>query len=119
MLMRSAALSQTASEARKSGGLVGVCDCHVVQLGLAVAEVAQQQGFTFHRGLFCCLNVRAERCTDAPANSIFSSPITHLLSMLYGLTKILSHAGTKKKTKGLEGFRFRSFIGRFPVTSWQ
>ena len=55
MLMRSAAVSQTTSEARKRGVLAGVCDCHVVQPGLAVAEVAQRQGFTFHRGLFCCL----------------------------------------------------------------
>ena len=29
-----------------------------------------------------CTNFRAERCMDAPTNSVFSSPITHLLSVL-------------------------------------
>ena len=47
-------------------------------------------------------NFRAERCTDAPPNSIFSGPITHLLSVLRVLMKILSHASAKKKTKGLK-----------------
>ena len=37
---------------------------------------------------------------DTPANSIFSGPVTHLLSMLHVLMKIHSHASEKKK-KGL------------------
>ena len=36
---------------------------------------------------------------DAPANSVCSDRVTHLLSMLCVLTKILSHASAKKKTK--------------------
>ena len=47
---------------------------------------------------------------------IFSGPVTHLLSMLCVLMKILSNASAKKKTKRLKGFKFRSFIGRFQVT---
>ena len=37
-----------------------------------------------------------------PANSIFSSPITNLLSILCVLMKILSHANAKKKKKMVE-----------------
>ena len=44
---------------------------------------------------------RAERCTDAPANGIFSFPITHLLSMQHILMKVLSHTSVKKKTERL------------------
>ena len=33
--------------------------------------------------------------------------------------KILSDASAKKKTKRLKGFKSRTFIGRFQVTSWQ
>ena len=64
-------------------------------------------------------NFRAERYTDAPTNSIFSGPLTRLLSMLCVLMKILSRAIEKKKTKRPEGFRFHTFIGRFQATSWQ
>ena len=39
--------------------------------------------------------------------------------MLCVLMKIFSHASVKKKKKGLKGFRFCTFIGRFQVTSWQ
>ena len=46
-------------------------------------------------------------------NSIFSDPITHLLSVQCFLMKIFSHASSKKKTKRLNGMKFRSFIGRF------
>ena len=49
----------------------------------------------------------------------FFGPITHLLSVLCVLTKVLSHSNTKKKTKRLRGFKFRTFIGRFQATSWQ
>ena len=73
------------------------------------------------RGLHCSdlYNFRAERCTDAPANSIFSGPMTHLLSVLCVSVKILSHASAKKKTKRLKDFKFRTFIGGFQVTSLQ
>ena len=53
-----------------------------------------------------------------PANSIFSGPIPHLLSMQCILMKILSDANEKKKTKRLKGFRFDTFIGPFWMTSW-
>ena len=46
-----------------------------------------------------CKIFRAERWTDAPVNSLFSAPMTHLLSMVCVLMKILSHASAKKKTK--------------------
>ena len=54
-----------------------------------------------------------------PVNSIFSGPITHLLSMLCVLMKIPSLASAKKKTKRLKGFKFGTLVGRFQVTSWQ
>ena len=44
---------------------------------------------------------------DAPANGIFSSLITHLVSMLYGLMKILSRASAKKG--GKKGLRVSDF----------
>ena len=31
--------------------------------------------------------------------------------------KVLPHVSAKKKTKRLKGFKFRTFIGRFEVTS--
>ena len=47
-------------------------------------------------------------------NSIFSGPITHLLSVLCGLMKILSRCQCeKRKTKRLKGFRFLTFISVF------
>ena len=55
-----------------------------------------------------------KRCTDALVKSIFSGPTTHLLSILM---KLLSHVSAKKKTKRLKGFKFRTFIGRFQVTT--
>ena len=62
----------------------------------------------------------AERCTDAPVNSIFSGSLTHLLSVLCVSMKILSHASAKKqKQKRLKGFKFPTFAGRFQVASWQ
>ena len=45
--------------------------------------------------------------------SIFSGPVTHLLSVLRVWIKILSHAGAKKKTERLKDLKFRTFIGRF------
>ena len=38
-----------------------------------------------------------ERCTDTSANSIFSGPVSHLLSMLCVLRKILSEACAKER----------------------
>ena len=64
------------------------------------------------------VKLRVERCTDAPANSIFSSPITQLLLMLCVVMKVLPHASAKKKTKRLKGVKFHTFSGRFQVTSW-
>ena len=61
-------------------------------------------------------NVQAERCTDAPANRIFSGPMTHLLSMLHVSMKILSHASAKKKTQTVKGVKLCTFIGRFQMT---
>ena len=61
-------------------------------------------------------NFRAKRCMDTPANSICSSPVTHLLSMPCVLVKILSHTSAKKKTKRLQGFKFHTFTGHFIVT---
>ena len=40
-----------------------------------------------------------------PANSVFSGPIAHLLSMLCILMQIFSHASTKRKTERLKGFK--------------
>ena len=51
-------------------------------------------------------------------NSIFSGPITHLLSMLCVVIKVLSHASAKRKQNGLKGFKFPTFIGHFQATSW-
>ena len=50
-------------------------------------------------------------------NSIFSGSVTHLLSVLCILPKILSHVSVKKKRKRLKGFRFHAFTGHFQVTS--
>ena len=46
-------------------------------------------------------------------NSIFSGPITHLLSVLCVLIKVLLRTGAKKKTKRLKGFKFHASIRRF------
>ena len=46
-------------------------------------------------------------------------PVTHLLPMLGVLMKTLSHASAKAKTKRLMDFKFRTFNGRFEVTSRQ
>ena len=46
-------------------------------------------------------------------------PILRLLLMLRVVMKVLSNASAKKETKRLKGFIFRTFAGRFQVTSWQ
>ena len=43
-----------------------------------------------------------KKCADAPANSNFFGPITHLLSMLCVLMKIVSRPCAKMKKKGLK-----------------
>jgi len=53
------------------------------------------------------------------AHSIYSGPLTHLLSMLCVLMQLVSHAGAEKEAKRLKGFILGTFIGRFQVTSWQ
>ena len=55
-------------------------------------------------------NFRAKRCTDAPANCIFSGPVTRLLLVLCLLIKILSHASAKKKTKSLKDSNFTLLV---------
>ena len=45
--------------------------------------------------------------------------LLHLLLILCVLTKVLPHAGAKKKTERLKGFKFRTFTRRFQVTSCQ
>ena len=59
------------------------------------------------------------KCMHASANSIFSGPVTHLLSMLWVLMKTISHASAKKKTKRVKRFKFGTFIDSFQVISWQ
>ena len=50
--------------------------------------------------------------TDTSANSIFDGPITNLLSTMCILIEILSCAHAKRG-KGLNDFKFGTFIGRF------
>ena len=49
--------------------------------------------------------------TYAPANSTFDGPVTNLLSVLCVLIEILSRADAKGE-KGLNGFKFGTFVGR-------
>ena len=58
-----------------------------------------------------------ETWTDAPTNSLFSGPITHLLSMLCVFGENPFTCQSKKKTKTLKGFKFRTFNYCFQVTS--
>ena len=51
----------------------------------------------------CKISGLKERCPEAPANSIFSSPMTHLLSMLCVSMKIVWHTNAKKKKKKKRG----------------
>ena len=66
-----------------------------------------------------CKKFRAERCTHAPENGIFSGPITDLLLMLCVSMKILSHASAKEKTERLKNAKFRTFNRRFQEASRQ
>ena len=50
--------------------------------------------------------------TYALANSIFDGPVTNLFSVLCILTEILSRTHAKVG-KGLNGFKFGTFVGRF------
>ena len=48
-----------------------------------------------------------------PADSIFDDPVTHLLSRLYILIELFSRAHAQGGEE-LNGFKFATFIGRFP-----
>ena len=64
------------------------------------------------------LNFRAESCMGAPANSIFSRPITSTFSALH----FRDHPFTcqyNKENKRLKGLKFHTISGCFQVTSWQ
>ena len=51
-------------------------------------------------------SVQSVHCTEAPAVSTFSGPVTYRLSMLCVWMKILSRASAKKKRKGLRVSNF-------------
>ena len=51
--------------------------------------------------------------TYAPENSVFDGLITNLLSILCILVEVISRAYAKE-VKSLNGFKFGTFIGRFP-----
>ena len=63
-------------------------------------------------------NISELKSAHTLANSIFSGPRTNVISILCVLMKILSRANTKKKTKRLKVFNFRTFIACFQMTSW-
>ena len=63
------------------------------------------------------VNVQAKRCRDTLANSVFSGPVSQLLSIPCILIKSLSHARAKIKTKWLKDFKFCTFIGHFQMPS--
>ena len=45
--------------------------------------------------------------------------LQHQFSILYILVEILSHAIAEKKAKRFMGFKYRTFMGCFQMTSWQ
>ena len=69
-----------------------------------------------------CKISQAEWCTDQPANNIFSGPIIFIFNAMRFDENPFTYQYKKKKKrrkKRLKGFTFRSFTGRFQVTSWQ
>ena len=72
---------------------------------------------------FSALSCKISGLNDAryaPANSIFSGPVTQLLSALCILMKLFSRASEKNKTESLKGFIFCTFIGLlWQMTLWQ
>ena len=64
-------------------------------------------------------NFRAEKCSHHATNSIFSNPLTNLISILCSLMKILSRANARRKRKRLKHFKFGTILGDFQMTSWQ
>ena len=60
--------------------------------------------------------IQAERCTDAPANSLFSGPVTHLLSMLCVVIKSF-HMPVRKENRKASNFAFSLAV--FKATSSQ
>ena len=82
--------------------------------------------------LFFCNPFTAPACTISGLNdtrkrlqTVYFPVLLHLFSMLCGvLMEFLSHASPKrrkkeKKKKRFKGFKFRTFMGRFQMTSWQ
>ena len=66
------------------------------------------------------VNFRAERCTDAPADSVFSGPITSFFNaMRFDEDPFTCHCEKEDRKKTLKGFKFCALIGRFQVTPWQ
>ena len=55
----------------------------------------------------------------ASKQSIFCSFNTSTFNAMCDVMKVLSHVSAKKETKRLKGFKFRTFTGRFQMTSWQ
>ena len=64
----------------------------------------------------CIISLLKTAHTDV--SSTFSGSITNLISILYVLLKIFSHANAKRKTAKLKDLKFCTFIG-FQVPSWQ
>ena len=60
-----------------------------------------------------CKIFRAEWCTDAPANSIFSGPVTSIFSAMRFDENPFSQANAIKEDKKTEGFQISHFYGSF------
>ena len=63
-----------------------------------------------------CKYFRAERCTDAPANRIFSGSITSTFSVLRFHDYLFTRQ-CKKESKKLKGLKYHTVVGHFQVTS--
>ena len=70
------------------------------------------------------------KSTHTRLKTVFSGPITNLISIVWILMEIYSHANAKKQKQKhnnkqtkpqerLKHFKFPTFIGCFQVTSWQ
>ena len=64
-------------------------------------------------------NISGLKDAWCPCMQTFSSPVMHLLSMIYVLMKILSQASAKIETKRLKDFKFLTVSGGFQVAWWQ
>ena len=56
---------------------------------------------------------------EEPADSIFSCPVTSVINTVRFDGDPFTCQCEKQKQKGLKGFKFRTFMGRFQVISWQ